>query len=76
MIIACLNRNFLHPGTGYFYCLDMLRTLPPMFCLPISMSNPLFAFSGEQLDHMTDVLIERAGILKELFPFDDINYGH
>jgi glyoxylase-like metal-dependent hydrolase (beta-lactamase superfamily II) len=70
-----LNRNFLHPGTGYFLCLDMLRTLPDNTLLANQHVEPLFSFSREQLDHMTSVLQERAGILKELFTFDDINYG-
>jgi glyoxylase-like metal-dependent hydrolase (beta-lactamase superfamily II) len=70
-----LNRNLLHPGTGYFYCLDMLRTLPSNVLLANQHVEPLFAFSREQLDHMTNVLQERTKILKELFPFDDVNYG-
>ena len=70
-----LNRNLLHPGTGYFYCIDMLKDLPGNVLLANQHVEPLFAFSREQLDHMTDVLIERTKLLKELLPFDDINYG-
>jgi glyoxylase-like metal-dependent hydrolase (beta-lactamase superfamily II) len=70
-----LNRNLLHSGTGYFYCLDLLKKLPQNTLLSNQHVEPLFAFSTQQIDHMKDVLIERTRILKELLPFDDINYG-
>ena len=70
-----LNRNFLHPGTGYFYCLDILKKLPPDVLLSNQHVEPLFTFSRQQLDYMTGALLERCRILKELFPFDDLNYG-
>jgi hypothetical protein len=70
-----LNRNLLHPGTGYFYCLDILRRLPYNCLLSNQHVEPLFAFSRDQLDHMTKVLMERIEILKQLIPFDDVNYG-
>ena len=54
-----LNRNLLHPGTGYFYCIDMLKKLPENVLISNQHVEPLFAFSREQLDHMTDVLIDR-----------------
>jgi hypothetical protein len=69
------NRNFLHPETGYFYCLDILKKLPDHVLLSNQHIKPLFAFSRQQLDHMTSVLQERNTILKELFPWDDVNYG-
>ena len=46
-----------------------------MCCLPTSMWNLFLHSPREQLDHMTDILTERTRILKELIPFDDINYG-
>jgi len=70
-----LNRNLLHPGTGYFYCLDLLRKLPDNVLLSNQHVGPLFSFSREQLDNMTKILTGRIDILKELFPYDDINYG-
>ena len=72
----CLqNRNFLHQGTGYFYCLDILRKMPPN-CLLINQHvlEP-FRFSPDQLDHMTKVLEKRRQILADLFPWDEPNYG-
>jgi glyoxylase-like metal-dependent hydrolase (beta-lactamase superfamily II) len=70
-----LNRNFLHPGTGYFYCLDMLDNLPGNVLISNQHVEPLFAFSRDQIDHMRKVLYERTQIMKELLPFDDISYG-
>ena len=70
-----LNRNMLHPGMGYFYCLDFLKKLPQDVLLANQHVEPLFAFSRQQLDYMTNLLIERNNILKDLFPWDDINYG-
>lgn len=69
------NRNLLHPGTGYFYCLDILKKLPGNALLSNQHIKPLFAFSPQQLDHMTTILRERNAILKNLFPWDDVNYG-
>lgn len=70
-----LNRNFLHPGTGYLYCLDILKKIPGNVLLANQHIAPLFAFSRQQLDYMTNMLLERNLLLKDLFPWDDINYG-
>ena len=70
-----LNRNFLHTGSGYFYCLDILKKLPDNVLLANQHVAPLFAFSRQQLDHMTNLLLERNALLKDLFPWDNINYG-
>jgi glyoxylase-like metal-dependent hydrolase (beta-lactamase superfamily II) len=72
----CLqNRNFFHRGTGYFYCLDILRKMPAN-CLLINehVLEP-FRFSADQLEHMTKVLEERRQILADLFPWDEPDYG-
>jgi len=70
-----LNRNFLHPGTGYFYCLDILRKLPDNVLLSNQHVEPLFAFSNQQLDYMTAQLMDRHTLLNELTDWDDCNYG-
>jgi glyoxylase-like metal-dependent hydrolase (beta-lactamase superfamily II) len=70
-----LNRNFLNPGTGYFYCLDLLRQLPDNVLLANQHVDPLFSFSQEQLEYLTDNLIERRELLQELLPWENINYG-
>ena len=70
-----LNRNLLRKGTGYLYCLDILKNLPENSLLSHQHIAPLFAFSRQQLDYMTNVLLERIELLKNLFPWDDVNYG-
>ena len=70
-----LNRNFLHPGTGYLYCLDILKKLPGNVLLANQHVEPLFSFSGQQLDQMKNILLERNSILKDMFPWDNVNYG-
>jgi len=70
-----LNRNFLTHGTGYFYCLDILKNLPGNVLLSNQHVEPLFSFSGQQLDQMTNMLQDRTSLLKELLPWDNINYG-
>jgi glyoxylase-like metal-dependent hydrolase (beta-lactamase superfamily II) len=72
----CLqNRNLLHDGMGYFYCLDILRKMPPDYLLINQHVLEPFRFSQDQLDHMTKVLERRRQILADLFPWDDANYG-
>ncbi|HXP59156.1 MAG TPA: MBL fold metallo-hydrolase [Dongiaceae bacterium] len=72
----CLqNRNFLHPGTGYFQCLSRLRALPAGCWLVNQHVEPMFRFSPEQLQRMQSTLEKRVELLRPLFPWDDPNYG-
>jgi len=70
-----LNRNFLHPGTGYLYCIDLLKKLPEDVLLANQHVDPLFTFSRQQLDYMKNMLNERRIQLNNLFPWDNVNYG-
>ena len=70
-----LNRNFIQPGTGYLYCLDLLGNLPGDCWLVNQHIEPPFKFTTEQLDFMTDKLHERKTLMRDLFPWDDPNYG-
>jgi len=70
-----LNRNLLHKESGYLYCLDIIKKLPEYMLLANQHVKPLFAYSTQQLDHLTNSLLERNALLKDLFPFDDANYG-
>ena len=70
-----LNRNFIHPGMGYLYCLDLLRGLPGDCRIVNQHINPPFTFTTEQLDFMTNKLNDRKNIMRELFPWDEPNYG-
>jgi len=72
----CLqNRNILHRGMGYFYCLDLLRKVPAEHLLINQHVVEPFRYSKDQIDHMTKVLEERRQILADLFPWDEPNYG-
>lgn len=70
-----LNRNFLHEGMGYPFCLDLVKREAPAAFLINQHVNPAFRFSGQQLDEMRDVLKERRVLLQALFPWDDPNFG-
>lgn len=73
----CLqNRNFLHEGMGYFYCLDHLKNkIPPEALLINEHVLEPFRFEGDQIDRMKKALEQRRAVLTELFPWDDANYG-
>ena len=70
-----LNRNLLHQGMGYFYCLDFLKKLPPDVLLINQHIVQPFAFSSGQVELMIDVLKQRRDDLAQLFPWDDPNIG-
>jgi glyoxylase-like metal-dependent hydrolase (beta-lactamase superfamily II) len=72
----CLqNRNLLHKGMGYFYCLDFLRKMAPDYLLINQHVVETFRYSQEQIRHMIDKLKKRRRILAKLFPWDEPNYG-
>ena len=70
-----LNRNFLHPGEGYFYCLRVLKKMTSDYMLINEHIIPTFRFSRSQIERMENVLKKRVEILRDLFPWDDLNYG-
>lgn len=70
-----LNRNLLHPGRGYFYCLERLRELPPHALLINQHVHEPFRYSDGQIQFMLQTLKQRHDLLANLFPFDDPNYG-
>jgi glyoxylase-like metal-dependent hydrolase (beta-lactamase superfamily II) len=73
----CLqNRNVLHDGMGYLYCLDHLKNkVSPEALLINEHVVELFRFDRDQIGHMRKTLEQRTAILAELFPWDDANYG-
>ena len=72
----CLqNRNFLHQGMGYFYCLEFLRKMTSDYLLINQHVIETFRYSQEQIELMTLKLEERKQILAKLFPWDEPNYG-
>jgi glyoxylase-like metal-dependent hydrolase (beta-lactamase superfamily II) len=73
----CLqNRNFLRPGTGYSYCLDLLANRIPAQTLWINehVLEP-FRFEADQVRHMQETFARRRELLRELFPWDDPDFG-
>jgi len=72
----CLqNRNLLHSGMGFFYCLDFLRKMPPDYLLINQHVLEPFRYNQEQIKYITEVLEKRKQILAHLFPWDGPNYG-
>jgi glyoxylase-like metal-dependent hydrolase (beta-lactamase superfamily II) len=73
----CLqNRNLLHDATGYLYCLALVKDTIPKEALLINehVLEP-FRFDHGQLDRLVVTLGERRDLLRELFPWDEPNYG-
>ncbi len=69
------NRNFLHPGMGYLRCLEFLRLLDTETFLINQHVQPMFRFSPDQIDRMDQVLTARIGLLEELVPWENANFG-
>jgi len=70
-----LNRNLMHRSTGYFYCLNLLREIPPETLLINEHVVQPFRFTTGQIDHMTATLERRKDLLAALLPWDEPNYG-
>ncbi len=73
----CLqNRNFLRPGTGYSYCLDLLTSkIPPEALLINQHVLEPFRFDADQLQHLKNTFARRRELLRELFPWDEPDFG-
>ncbi|MHB1034389.1 MAG: MBL fold metallo-hydrolase [Pirellulales bacterium] len=72
----CLqNRNLLHPGTGFFRCLAMLKQMPPDCLLINQHVEPAFRFSPAQIERMENTLKKRVELLGDLVAWDDPNFG-
>lgn len=70
-----LNRNLMHDDTGYLYCLKVLGEIPSETLLINQHVVQPFRFSKQQRDHMAATLRKRKGLLGELLPWDEPNYG-
>jgi glyoxylase-like metal-dependent hydrolase (beta-lactamase superfamily II) len=72
----CLqNRNFLHNGMGFLYCLDRLQKMQSEYLLINQHVVEPFRYSQGQIRHMIDKLKKRRRLLAKLFPWDEPNYG-
>jgi len=73
----CLqNRNLLGAGTGYSYCLDLLTSrIPPEALLINEHVVEPFRFDADQLRHLKETFARRRELLRELFPWDEPDFG-
>lgn len=69
------NRNLLHDDQGYLLCLSKFRSLKRPFWIVNEHINHVFAFTTEELDYLERQYRLRIEMLRELFPWDDPNYG-
>ncbi len=69
------NRNLLHEDSGYLYCLKKIRTLPEGCWLMNQHIPPVFRYSEKELAMLEKRYRERIAIQRDLFPWDDPNYG-
>lgn len=70
-----LNRNFLHEGTGYFYCLELVKRVAPAALLINQHVEPAFRFAPAQIETMLATLRQRVDLLRALVAWDDPNFG-
>lgn len=70
-----LNRNLLHEDSGYLLCLQKLRDIDQSFWLVNEHVQYVFSFTDEELDYLEQRYRQRIAILRDLFPWDDPNYG-
>lgn len=71
---CAFNRNFLAENRGYDFCLQLLEKLEPDLIFNCHIDKP-FRFDRAQLQLLRKELERRRQIFKELFPWEDPNYG-
>lgn len=70
-----LNRNLVHEDSGYLQCFQKLRNVKEEFWLVNEHIRYVFSFSDQEMNYLDKRYRRRIEILKELFPWDDPNYG-
>jgi glyoxylase-like metal-dependent hydrolase (beta-lactamase superfamily II) len=70
-----LNRNLVREDSGYFLCFEKLRQLGSEIWLVNEHIPYVFAFSNDELNHLETRYRQRVEILRDLFPWDNPNYG-
>ena len=70
-----LNRNLVHEDDGFLKCLRMVRNASGKPWLVNEHIPYVFEFSSDELDYLESRYRERIKTLRELFPWDDPNYG-
>jgi glyoxylase-like metal-dependent hydrolase (beta-lactamase superfamily II) len=70
-----LNRNLVHEDDGFLKCLSMVRNAAGKPWLVNEHIPFVFEFSKSEFDYLESRYRERIETLRELFPWDDPNYG-
>ena len=70
-----LNRNLVHEDDGFLKCLSMVRNANGKPWLVNEHIPWVFEFSKDELDYLESRYRDRIETLRELFPWDDPNYG-
>ena len=68
------NRTFLGAGRGSRRCLNIWRSTRPDYIIN-EHQDKAFCFTGEQLDYMEQVLLEREALIKEMTPWDEADFA-
>ena len=75
MTTACSIATWSHPDAGYPLCFKIIRQLPKDTWLINQHVPHVFRFSDKELTYLETQYAKRTKILRELFPWDDPNYG-
>ena len=70
-----LNRNLVHADSGYPRCFKIVRELPRNTWLINQHVPHVFRFSEKEITYLETQYNKRTKILRDLFPWDDPNYG-
>jgi glyoxylase-like metal-dependent hydrolase (beta-lactamase superfamily II) len=70
-----LNRNLVDENNGYQLCFKKLRQVKEDFWLVNEHIPYVFTFSESEMEYLESRYRQRAKMLRELFPWDDPNYG-
>jgi len=68
------NRNWLGPGVGFQYCLDLIERLKPTHMFNCHVKDA-FNFTADEIKFMRRKLTERERLFGELLAWDHPNYG-
>jgi glyoxylase-like metal-dependent hydrolase (beta-lactamase superfamily II) len=72
----CLrNRNLYHPDSGYFACLDTIRSVTPEPYLINQHVVEPFRYSAEQMAFLTQSLQNRVALLRDVIATEEFHYG-
>ncbi|HPU05313.1 MAG TPA: MBL fold metallo-hydrolase [Thermogutta sp.] len=68
------NRNFLHDGSGFLRCLDLISQLKPTHMFNCHVDSA-FTFRPEDCQAIKERLQQRRELLKAILPWRDFHFG-